>query len=94
MAQRVGAMAMTFRTRFQWISYGFIPGIVIGLILGWLFHGVVGTLLRFLLVAILLAPLVIGFIAWQRIKNRGQGDQAVEGRSFVVETTVDERGKR
>ncbi len=94
MTQRVGAMATTFRTRFQWVSYGFIPGIVLGLILGWLFHGVVGTLLRFLLVAVLLAPLVIGFIAWQRIKNRGQADEVVEGRSFVVETRVDERGKQ
>ena len=94
MTQRVGSMAATFRDRFQWISYGFIPGIVLGLILGWLFHGVVGTLLRFLLVAIVLAPLVIGFIAWQRLKNRGQADEVVEGRSFVVETRVDDRGKR
>ena len=99
MQQRFGRMTVV-RHRFQWGSYGFVAGIVLGIILGWLFHGVVGWIFRFGLVALLLVPLVALFLVWRRLTNRGRQDEeiarapsvrddrdeAIEARSFVVET--------
>ena len=93
MQQVRGSMSLV-RDRFQWGSYGFVAGIVLGLILGWLFHGVVGTVLRLLLVALLLVPLFAAFLIWRRFSNRGKRDDVVEGRSFVIETRTDERERR
>ena len=93
MQQVRGSMSLV-RDRFQWGSYGFVAGIVLGLILGWLFHGVVGTVLRLLLVALLLVPLFAAFLIWRRFSNRGKRDDVVEGRSFVIETRTDEREGR
>jgi Na+-driven multidrug efflux pump len=58
------------RDRAQWSAYGFIAGILIGLVLGWLFHGVIGTVVNFLIVAALLTPFIIAFIFWRRTKER------------------------
>ncbi len=58
------------RDRMQWSAYGFIAGILIGLVLGWLFHGVIGTIINFLIVAALLLPFIIAFIFWRRTKDR------------------------
>jgi len=58
------------RDRIQWSAYGFIAGILIGLVLGWLFHGVIGTVVNFLIVAALLTPFIIAYIFWRRTKER------------------------
>ena len=52
--------------RFEWGSYGFLAGVIVGLLLGWMFHGLVGTLVRFALVAAVLVPIVILYLAWRR----------------------------
>lgn len=94
MAQKLSGSVFMIRDRFQWLSYGFIPGLVTGVILGWLFHGVVGTILRFVLVALLLVPFVVAFIVWRRLADKRGRDDALESRSFVVETRTDEREGR
>jgi len=71
MQNRIGPISI-IRDRFQWGSYGFVAGIVLGLILGWFFHGAVGIILRFGLVALLLAPLIILFLVWRRLTDRAQ----------------------
>lgn len=52
--------------RAQWGSYGFMAGILIGIFLGWFFHGFVGAFLRVGIAAIVLIPLIIAFIGWRR----------------------------
>jgi hypothetical protein len=54
------------RGRVQWGSYGFLAGVVVGLLTGWMFHGFVGTFVRLAIVAIAVVPLVLLFIAWRR----------------------------
>ncbi len=105
MAARHGPMAI-IRERAQWVAYGFIAGITLGLILGWLFHGVVSMVLRFGLVIALLLPLALVFIGWRRYADRRQADQrlvraaADERRVIDVEPldgdqyVVEARGKR
>ncbi len=78
---------LILRERFQWGSYGFVAGIVLGAILGWLFHGVVGTVIRFGLVALLLVPLFAAFLVWRRLSDRSRGEQdaTVVTRTVVVD---------
>jgi hypothetical protein len=42
-----------FRDRFQFGSYGFVAGVVVGIVLGWMFSGFVGLVVRFGLVIVL-----------------------------------------
>jgi Flp pilus assembly protein TadB len=62
------------RQRLQWTIYGFIAGILIGLVLGWLFHGVLTAAFNFLLVAALLVPFVLAFLFWRKVKSERQAD--------------------
>lgn len=68
MGQRIGAMTVV-RDRVQWGSYGFIAGLVIGLILGWLFNRVVGTVLW---VGLVVVVLVLAFTVWRWVTDRGR----------------------
>lgn len=53
--------------RVQWGSYGFLAGIVVGLMLGWFFHGIVGAFVRVSLAALVIIPLILLFIAWRKV---------------------------
>lgn len=46
--------------------YVFLAGLVIGIILGWVFQGIVGTLVRLALLAILVAGAIYLFTLWRR----------------------------
>lgn len=58
------------RARFRYGTYGFVPGIIIGIFLGWFFHGVISTIVRFGFLILLLLPFIIGFIVWRRVQDR------------------------
>lgn len=58
------------RERFRFVSYGFAGGLLLGLVLGWAFHGVISFIVRFGFVALLLVPLALVFIFWYRLSNR------------------------
>lgn len=80
--------------RFQWGSYGFAAGIFVGIIMGWLFNGFVGAFIRVGLVALVVIPIVLAFLAWRKfvapllqppVEQNGYRDYAgaIETRSVV-----------
>ncbi|MGC4105606.1 MAG: hypothetical protein QM753_04515 [Thermomicrobiales bacterium] len=52
------------RTRFA--RFGFLAGIVVGILIGWFFHGVVSLIMRVGFVIALLIPLAIVLWLWWR----------------------------
>ena len=84
---------MTFvRERFRWGSYGFAGGLIIGLILGWFFHGVISFVVRFGFVALLLVPVVVVFLVWRRLEDRGRANPRSDISSSAVDP-VETRGR-
>ena len=53
-------------SRMQWGSYGFLAGILIGVVIGWMFAGFVGAFVRVAMVAMVAVPVVLIYIAWRR----------------------------
>lgn len=60
--------------RIRWARGGFFAGLLIGVMLGWFFHGIISFLFRFGLVLVLLLPLlVIGWLWWRSSRRDGAG---------------------
>ena len=83
--------------RVKYAAYGLLAGILIGMVLGWLFHGVVRTILWELLVIVILVPFVAAVIFWQRISGRNRLEKTSrdtvvvhEGRRIRDAGTVDD----
>lgn len=60
---------VNIKERLQWTGFGFVAGILIGAVLGWLFHGVIGAAFQMIIVAALLAPFVIAYLFWRRTRR-------------------------
>lgn len=58
--------------RIRLIGYGLLAGVLIGAVLGWMFHGVIGLVVRLFIVALLLVPAVLAFLFWQRVTRRDE----------------------
>jgi F0F1-type ATP synthase assembly protein I len=56
--------------RFRPVLYAFVAGLVIGMFIGWFFHGLVGTLVRIVIVLLILVPFVAAILFWWSVKNR------------------------
>jgi hypothetical protein len=52
--------------RFQWGSFGFFAGIMLGVLLGWFFAGFIGAFIRVAMVALVIVPVVVVYLAWRR----------------------------
>jgi membrane protein implicated in regulation of membrane protease activity len=52
--------------RFQWGSFGFLAGILLGVLMGWFFAGFIGAFIRVALVALVIVPVVLAYLAWRR----------------------------
>jgi len=52
--------------RMQWGSYGFIAGIVLGIMIGWMFSGFVGLVIRFGLALLVLIPILLLYMAYRK----------------------------
>ncbi len=62
--------------RIRWARQGFFAGMLVGVVLGWFFHGIISFILRFGLVVVLLLPLlVIGWL-WWRSSRGGSMEQS------------------
>jgi hypothetical protein len=75
----------------QWGSYGFLAGVIVGVLAGWFFAGFVGALIRVALVAIAAVPLILIFLAWRRYVNpwlRPPAQQSYMGPMGTIETTA------
>ena len=53
-------------SRMQWGSYGFLAGILIGVVMGWMFAGFVGAFVRVAMVALVAVPVVLLYLAWRK----------------------------
>ena len=63
---RRGAAPAAAGGRIQWGSYGFMAGLVVGVLLGWMLSGFIGAFVRVGIVALIVVPLVLLFLAWRR----------------------------
>lgn len=55
--------------RFRPLLYAFVAGLLVGMFVGWFFHGLVGTLVRIVVVFLLLVPFVAAGLFWWSIKS-------------------------
>lgn len=63
-----GAIPPHWWERLKGAQFGFIGGIIVGLFLGWFFHGVISLAIRFGLLLILLLPLLV--IGWLWLRSQ------------------------
>lgn len=61
--------------RIQWGSFGFIAGIIIGIMLGWMFSGLIGAFVKLALVAMVVIPIILLYIAWRKFIAPAQPQQ-------------------
>jgi hypothetical protein len=52
--------------RFQWGSFGFFAGILLGVLIGWFFAGFIGAFIRVAMVALIFIPIVLIYLAWRK----------------------------
>lgn len=63
---RSNAQTTTSGGRFHWGSYGFLAGMLVGILMGWMFAGFVGALIRVALFALVVIPIILLYLAWRR----------------------------
>src|SRR5688500_3517906 len=56
------------RTRVPRIT--FLIGLILGLVMGWFFHGVISLIIRLGILLIFLVPLAIAVYFWFRLRNQ------------------------
>lgn len=84
-----------FMDRVRLISYGLLAGLLIGVVVGWMFNRVVGTLLWVFFIALLLTPAVLAFLFWQRVTRRNERPPARDVRDADwVEIEANSRPRR
>jgi len=54
--------------RLKGAQFGFVAGLLIGLVFGWIFHGVISLAVRFGMLVLLLLPLIV--IGWLWFRSR------------------------
>ena len=52
--------------RIRLLRYAFVAGLVVGVFMGWFFHGIISMVLQFGFVAMLLLPLIVLAFMWWR----------------------------
>ena len=47
-------------------KFRFFAGILLGVLLGWIFAGFIGAFIRIAMVALVVVPVVLAYLAWRR----------------------------
>ncbi|MGH2533336.1 MAG: hypothetical protein ACRDJW_13640 [Thermomicrobiales bacterium] len=55
--------------RLRPLLYAFVAGLLMGMFIGWFFHGLVGTLVRIVIVLLLVVPFVAAVLFWLSVRN-------------------------
>lgn len=64
-----------WRERIRWARGGFFAGLSLGVVVGWLFHGIISFAFQIGLVLVLLLPLlVIGWLWWRSSRADRAGE--------------------
>lgn len=93
------------KERLTWLGYGLLTGMIIGVLVGWLWHGVIGSAVRIILIAILITPFIVAFVFYAKSKEAERPappiqpaapplptpppNQPIEAASRVVAETID-----
>lgn len=60
--------------RTRMMRYIFAAGVLLGIFIGWFFHGLISMAIQFGVVMILLVPLaLLGYMWWRSTRQRGRG---------------------
>jgi F0F1-type ATP synthase assembly protein I len=90
-----GSPNIPLMDRVRFIGYGLIAGLVFGAVLGWMFHGWVGFIFKLFIVAMLLVPLVLAVLFWQRVTSRPAAPRQSDVRDADwIEIEADSRSRR
>jgi hypothetical protein len=73
--------------RLRGAQFGFIAGLVIGLIFGWFFHGIISLAIRMGVLLLLLLPLIVIGWFWFRSRSASRSTQP-SGGNVVTWTAV------
>lgn len=68
-------LPISFRTLVsRRMQIAFLIGLVVGILIGWAFSGLVGAVMRFGLLTVLLVPLVLALILWWKVRQAPKHD--------------------
>jgi hypothetical protein len=68
-AMQIGGQEM--RERARWSGCGLLAGLVIGMILGWMFHGSSGTAFKLAVILLFILPFVAAVVFWMSSRRGG-----------------------
>jgi len=78
-----------FRDRLRWAGYGLIGGLIMGMFLGWMFHGFVGAIIKIGIVLVFMVPLVAAILFFLSNRRGGGGSVTIQDANWR-----DLRGRR
>lgn len=87
------ASTMTVKERMQWVLYGLIAGLLIGVVLGWLFSGIIGTAIRMIVLAALLVPVYFAWRFWRSTKEDEAAAQAAREAATEAVEAIEAQGR-
>lgn len=59
------------RERIRWSGCGLLAGLLMGMILGWMFHGLIGTAIKVAIIFLFLLPLAAAVYFWLSTRSGG-----------------------
>jgi F0F1-type ATP synthase assembly protein I len=61
--------AVSFWEEIKPKFYIFCSGLVLGLLLGWFMHGIIGTILKIFVILLIVVPLIAAIYFWRNVSN-------------------------
>jgi apolipoprotein N-acyltransferase len=81
--------------RLRWAGYGFVAGVVVGVSMGWVVTAFIGAIFRLTLVAMVVVPLILLYLAWRKFVApllQAPAKQQILEPPAAIETTAVVRG--